>query len=614
MPLTRRHFCAATAGAPILAAAESSAWSPAWDQALVSAAVAAQDAAYDPAEHLLTRTIGAEYHYHTNLRSRAAHPTRDSLDYALLLLEAGGEARTRRAHDIITRMVALQETDPATKWYGIWGYYMEEPAPKMSPADWNWADFNGSLLLIIEHRHGARLPAALRRQVREAIHHAAYSVRRRNVTMTYTNIAVQGTFVTLAAAELLGDQDLMGYATDRLRRFAATLDQTGSFAEFNSPTYANVTIANLTRIRMQVKDEASRQLADRIHGRAWLHLGKHWHAPSRQLAGPQSRAYRTDIGQPLWIQKALGGRLAFATLDDIRQRRAPASGETAILDYRCPDFAAPLFLEAGSPRQHRELFVPTIQGTTWLDRRFTIGSADRGNFWVQSRSLLGYWGEGGRTGGYLQMRFVKDDYDFASALLYSVQERNSILGLVNFRSPGGDKHPSLDPVTDGQFTAQRLRLRADLSGVPEKALRLVEGDSVAIDAGPVKIWLRFPGGVPLVAWEEEMMTVSLDLLRRPAPGTVRWADLARPYAVFHLAMEDTAEPLARFAARMRATAARAAGAGSWEWQSPAGKLSLTGGTAVAPIAEQDRAFRPQIDGQAVPVVRLSPRSVTESAQ
>jgi hypothetical protein len=63
---------------------------------------------------------------------------------------------------------------------------MEEPPPQMQPADFNWADFNGAQLLMIEARHGSELPPAVRTRMLESIHHAAYSIRKRNVTMAYT--------------------------------------------------------------------------------------------------------------------------------------------------------------------------------------------------------------------------------------------------------------------------------------------------------------------------------------------------------------------------------------------------------------------------------------------
>lgn len=625
---TRRAHCQSLLLAPALAAGEAP-WGPEWDRAVTEAALERLDGAFDPRENMLARRIGAEYRYHTSLRATVAHPTRDSLDYALLLLEAG---RDGRALAVIERVTALQETDPAGKWYGLWGYYLEEPAPKMAPADWNWADFNGSLLLLIETRHGARLPAALRAKVREAIRHAAYSVRRRNVAMTYTNIAIQGTFVTLAAAELLEDRDLDAYASDRLRRFAATVDGTGSFAEYNSPTYANVSVANLTRIRMTVRDKAALELTERIHRRAWLHLAKHWHAPTRQLAGPMSRSYSTDIGAPLWIQKALGGRLAFATLAAIRSGDVSAPGEVAQLDYRCPEELAPLFLELPAPRQHREVFLPApapvrpVQGTTWLERDYCLGSVNRGDFWVQRRPLLGYWGGPARPARWIAMRIVKDDYDFASGLLYTAQERSCVLGLAAFRTPGGDKHPSLDPVKDGEFTASRLRLALELAGAPADAKILVNGKAWAGGALPAQARLtiglggakvcfevrraRFgdsPGALSLDR-ESRTLTISLDLLRADKPRLVRWRDLPEAYAAFTLTMEGGAGAIEEFDRRAAAWAFRAdieAGVAKLAWRTAAGELSLTGPVRPAAVSEQDRAFTELLDGKPVPLERLS---------
>ncbi len=622
--LTRRHlgqFLAAPAllPAPSLLGADDGKWTAEWDAAILSAAVARLDAAFDPREDMLRRQVGSEYRYHTNMRSREVHPTRDTLEYALLLLEAGGADRAARAARIVERILSLQETDPSSNWYGLWGYYVEEPAPKMSPADWNWADFNGSLLLLIEYRHGSRLSPALRRNVREGIRHAARSVQRRNVSMTYTNIAVQGSFVTLAAAQLLDDAELRRYAAERLRRFAAAIDLTGSFAEYNSPTYANVTIVNLTRMRMTLRDSEDLELVDRIHTRAWLHLGKHWHTPTRQLAGPHSRSYSTDIGAPLWIQKALGGRVAFASLGDLKARRIEPSAETAIHDYRCPESVAPLFLQAGPPRQHREIFLPAsapvrpVQGTTWLAPDLCLGSVNRGDFWIQRRSLLAYWGGNRRPARFVQARFLKDDYDFTSALLYTVQQDNCILGLVNFRSPGGDKHPNLDPIENGEFEASRLRFCLDIAGAP-KGAKILTGDShLAVDLGGAKLWLNvreaaFRRQKPALSVEHEgdRLMLSIDLLRANAPQRVRWSETPAAYAVFSLAMEGASGSLEQFQRKCQAMSYEGSlSKGRVSWRTPAGWIGLTGNQSVKPVAEQDRAFSEWLDGKPVPLVRLS---------
>jgi hypothetical protein len=446
-------------------------WTSEWDATLIDAAVARAADTFDAREMMLRARVGPEYRYHTTLRSVDVHPTRETLNYAWFLFEAG---RAELGVKVADRVLALQDTDPASKWYGLWSYYLEEPLPRMAPADWNWADFNGSYLVLMELRHGSKMPAGFRERVRQAIRHAAVSIRRRNVGMGYTNIAVQGTFVTLAAGELLGDAELKAYATDRLRRFCAHVDETGSFAEYNSPTYASVTLANITRMLMNVRDEASLSLVRALHRRAWLHLASHWHAPTRQLAGPMSRAYSTDIGRPLWLQKALDNRIVWTTLAELKSRTRGGDAEVATLDLKVPADMLPMFLDLRAARQHREVFIAgrdgvrPVQGTTFLSPVYTLGSANRSDFWVQRRPLLAYWGAAAK---YAQLRFLKDDYDFSSALLYSVQEANYVLAAVCFRTPGGDKHISLDPLPP-EFPARLMRLRLDL---PEGMGREIKG-------------------------------------------------------------------------------------------------------------------------------------------
>ncbi|MHC4313145.1 MAG: hypothetical protein ACYSW3_11850 [Planctomycetota bacterium] len=162
-----------------------------------------KDPQYDPAEKMLRARFSSPG-YHTTLKAGYVHRTRDSLSYAVALLDTGKPERLKRAQDILRRLIALQDQKPKSRTYGIWSWFLEEPLDKMSPPDWNWADFCGTQL--------HRLPDDLQEKVRQSIIHASYSIKRRNVGPGYTNIALMGTYVTHVAGELFDVPELTEYA------------------------------------------------------------------------------------------------------------------------------------------------------------------------------------------------------------------------------------------------------------------------------------------------------------------------------------------------------------------------------------------------------------------
>lgn len=601
MPPTRREF----ALTPLVAAAcgrPKSGWKDDWNRLLVGKAVRAADQRFNPEQSLVMVLLGPEYHYHTRLRNGRVHATRDSADYALNLLEEGSEAHQIRARKVLSRVVAMQVADPASDWYGLWGYYLEEPPDRMAPADWNWADFIGATLLVIEYRHGAKLGAELRARVRQAIHHAAYSIARRNVSMNYTNIAVKGAFVTLAAAELLNDSALQTYSSDRLARLCQAIDATGSFAEYNSPTYARVALTDLTRIRMFVKGEPARRRAAAIERRLWLHLAAHWDVRRMQFAGPMSRSYGDDLGYPLWLEKALSARLHLATVDN----RSGPDGETAIHDYRCPEDLAPRFLQPAEAREQRELFLsaPPTSGVTYIAPAFSLGSVERGEFWVQRRPLIGYFGDDSRPPRTVRLRVVKDGYDFSSALFYSVQQSGRVLGIINFRSPGGDRHISLDPIRDDEFNCGRLFVELAFGGLAEGFTHTVLEDAFEVKAANLRARFRFVDArfgarrpaLKLSAGSGSLVA-TLDLKPLDAPRRVRWAEIGEAYAAIALELAGPQAELSDHLLTHRLEAGRI----RLNW----GALDLAAATRVSTVEQHDAAYEARIDGHAPPLARLS---------
>jgi hypothetical protein len=452
------------AGAFLFAACASAAQHPpftlsAAQKERLNRALAPMHKDYDPDAKMIRAPFSSPG-YHTTLKGGTVHSTRTALGYAVALLDTGDEALRRRACDVLGTVIALQDTDPKSKTYGIWSWFLEEPLDQMSPPDWNWADFCGTQLLQVALDHRDRLPPDLARRVDESIRHAARSIERRNVGPGYTNIALMGTYVTYVTAELYGIADLKTYAAQRLRRFYDYTKEQGAFSEYNSPTYSMVALEELGRMRLHVQDPAARPLIEELYREVWQDIALHFHAPSRQWAGPHSRCYSTLLSPSTlgMLQNAADGALDWGIdRPSVSEQRLP-------LD--CPPEFIPFFQRLNTPREIIKTYLkatPPVVGTTWLESAFTLGSVSRGEFWNQRRGILAYWGTP-HAPAYLHVRFLRNDYDFSDAQLFTVQRRGDLLAAVNLATDGGNTHIGLDRIKNGQFTAKDLRLRFEFGG------------------------------------------------------------------------------------------------------------------------------------------------------
>lgn len=428
-------------------------------------ALARQDQNYDATAQML-RTPYSSPGYHTTLKDGFVHSTRNSLDYAVALLDSGEPERLKRAEQVLRKVIALQDQDPNSRTYGIWSWFLEEPLDKMSPPDWNWADFCGTQLLQVAIDHLDRLSDDLRPRVKDAILHAARSIVRRNVGPGYTNIALMGTYVTLVAGERFEVPELVDYGRRRLRRFWDYTRDKGSFTEYNSPTYTMVAIGEISRMRQHVRDPESQKLLQDLNGIAWYHVARRFHPATKQWAGPHSRCYATLLRPDTLaaLQRASAGQLQF-----VPEAQAWESLNAQRLPLACPNELLHHFTTLFAPRVEIETFeknapgVHDIVGTTYLHPTFTLGSVNLGDFWNQRRPLLAYWTSPNGPAA-LRLRFLHDDYDYSSASLFTVQDRTDILGAVLFATDRGDTHISLDKIQNATIMARDLRLRLQFEG------------------------------------------------------------------------------------------------------------------------------------------------------
>ncbi len=419
---------------------------------------------YDREAKMLVSRFGSPG-YHTTLKEGNIHSTFSSLGYSLELLDADIDSLTERAKLIIDKVVSLQDTNPSSKNFGIWPWFLEEPLEKMSPPDPNWADFCSKRLLEIIINHRDKLSNKLSVRVDSAILWAARAIQKRNVGPSYTNISVMGSFVTITAGDYYKDNNLYEYGIQRLTRFYSYTIKEGGFTEYNSPTYNMVVVEELNRMRFYVTNAEVQKLVNELYAKMWREIALHFHVPTLQWAGPHSRSYSNILNASTTaiIKNAiLKQEDKIFSLDDYRYPNT------------IPDSLKYYFTDAKQIRCVVDTFKatqPIYIGTTYVTPDYVIGSINQCDMWNQRRNLIAYWGSSAEV-SVLQVRLLRDFYDFSSAIFRSVQKGNKVVAGVSFITDGGNTHPSLDKVINGTVKARDIRLRFELNGYGLNDLKL----------------------------------------------------------------------------------------------------------------------------------------------
>ncbi|WP_379157791.1 glycoside hydrolase family 105 protein [Paenibacillus sp. sgz5001063] len=442
---------------------------------------------YNPELHLL-RSPFSSPGYHTTLReAEFIHSTRDSLSYALGLLDTELPEYEQRAFDIITQVVSLQDTDRSHDTFGIWSWFYEEPLAQMAPPDWNWADFCGSRLVQALSRHGYRFPQPLRAAVAQSIEYACEAIIKRNVGPDYTNIAILGAFVTRVAGEQLGREDYAEYGLKRLQKLYDYTMERGAFQEYNSPVYTYIAILELSKLRAETMDDSVRALSGELIDLSWRTVAGYYHPATAQWSGPHSRCYETLLNSQgkAFLQLATRGEVMFFDWDQL-----PYEEEWYRSGFECPAAYLELFTVPAT-REIRQLYEGSKKdagsgkwAVTFMTPQVSVGSFTNSDLWNQRRPLLVYADNNGYP-SYIQLRCLHDGYDFCSARFKSKQEQGQVLFGIDFITDGGDTHPNLDP-TGGAIEAEDLRLRLEIGGRMEDVLAESTEEGAVIRIGEIE--------------------------------------------------------------------------------------------------------------------------------
>jgi hypothetical protein len=410
------------------------------------------------------------------LRNLHIHPTRESLLYAIALLDTDESRFTKRAIAIISRILSLQDVRPESLSYGTWPRFLEgyliNPR-NLWRSDPNWTNFLGMSLLQIRLRHAAILPSTLLNRIDGSVLHCAEAIQRRDVTLIYSNIAVLAVYVTLITAETYQIKSLEDYALDRLRQFHELTFKNGCFAEYNSPNYMLIILRTLNRLWVDAKSPEAKQLAHDLYQHTWQEIAQYFHPPTLQWSGPHSRSYSTllDYSTLVLIEKSTSEKVAWNLID-----RPPILNSLIApkFDNLCSSLQCPKTLETSfiSLQGSHTVLRNITQGksqitlTTYLNPDLSLGSVSHSDLWEQRRSLVAYWGTR-QNPKYIRLRFLKDGKDLAAAQFFSVQNETKVLGGITFATDINTENPyiqdkEVDP-HNFKFFTQDLRLRFEVN-------------------------------------------------------------------------------------------------------------------------------------------------------
>ena len=459
--------------------------------------------------------------YHSGVSSgENVHPVRESLYYAVALLQRHqaaldtdsddpGRSDLSKAQQIITTILPLQETDPSRAGYGAWPWLLEEPLAKMDSIDLNWADFCGAALAQIIVEHSSQLEPDLQRKIKTALGHAANAIKQRDVKPGYTNIAVLGGGVCAIAGEVLSEPTLLNYGRDRLNAVVEYTNQLGQFAEYNSPPYGKVVIAECERILQLAQDDRVRASAESLRVSAWQMIADSFHPVTQQWAGPHSRMSRLRLTGTM--VDFLNDRTGLAIKAHSEPNPEQPRGYAIIEPRSCPAELIPKFRDQRrDPYQIKRTFIagnrkqPPTVGTTWFSPSACLGSVSRSSMWVQRNPIVGYWKTEQDSAVTFGVRFLNEGRDFASMEIRSDQAANHVLSTFATLKKRGNWHRSLDRPVDGVFQTSEFRLRYELNGKSVTANR-VAGNRFSLAAGDHRVVVspsptsQF-NGVPL-RWE-----------------------------------------------------------------------------------------------------------------
>ncbi|MGF1491280.1 MAG: hypothetical protein ACFBSC_02265 [Microcoleaceae cyanobacterium] len=391
------------------------------------------------------------------------HATRESVSYAVALLNKPEQAMYGRATRIIDQVIRLQINQASHQHRGNWPKYWEEHHFKTYRIDPNRANFISTDLIEILISHRDKLSNRLIRKIDTAILNAAEYIRNREIPLPYTNILVSSIYVTTITGQMYKNSDLLCHGLRLLRDFHAHTFDKNSFTEYNSPVYQVLSLKHLARLKRDVEDWEAQALVKDLYKLAWKNIAEHFHPPTQQWAGPHSRSY-SSLTQPQVIHLVQEStteavKLHISSNDiGLNVRKVPCT---------CPPDLEHYFIALKKSRTVTQVLQTGQRLTTYLNPKFSLGSISFSDLWHQRNAMIAYWGTP-EFPCYARMRFLNEGRDWSAAQFKSIQNEGRVLAGINLATDVDFWNPYVKNKTQNQsFSLKNLRLRFEFNSYEE---------------------------------------------------------------------------------------------------------------------------------------------------
>lgn len=246
------------------------------------------------------------------------HDTRSSAWYAAGLLARNKNDDVDQAIKIVNNIIGGQFKNESQQWYGDYQIYPEEPtvgtaeypANMYNSWDPNWRGFIGTTFVVMLEEFAHLLPNETTNYILESLYNTTIGDSYRvggvdgdNLYPAYSNPSIMRAFVSGYIGRRLNDANMTQAGEMYAKQIIDLFVRDNTLSEFNSGTYAGVSLYALTLWAKYLKPEESimGEYGPKMIRDTWSVLGQLYNANMKNVAGPWDRAYGFDMNRYLSI-------------------------------------------------------------------------------------------------------------------------------------------------------------------------------------------------------------------------------------------------------------------------------------------------------------------------